>query len=264
VPKSYSPIFNLALLNLKLTPNKEEEGMKRLAVIGLGVLVLIFGIVVSIQAQSIIEVTPTDYDFGNVTIDDAATTIVTIQNINGHIITISGVALTGTSDPAFSITSVEPLPIFLDWNGNSSTDVEITFAPKSAGYKTAVLVIQSDDLVNPVITIPLGGEGIEDTPDPLTLDYIIAFFDDAVDTGALEGRGELKWIANKRLKAFRCILVAASTLFDSGYFDWGCFILKRAYLRSDSQPRPPDFVVGQARIQLADMILQLMADLGCE
>jgi hypothetical protein len=189
--------------------------------------------------------------------------MVTIQNINGHILTISGLNLSGTSDPAFSITSVEPLPIFLDWNGNSSTDAEITFAPESVGYKTAFLVIQSDDLVNPVVMVPLGGEGIEDTQDPLTLGDIIAFFDDAVNTGTLEGRGELQWIANKRLKAFRCILVAASTLFDSGYFDWGCSILERAFLRSDGQPRPPDFVVGQARTQLATMILQLMADLGC-
>lgn len=237
--------------------------MKRYDLKGLVVLVFILGIALPIQAQSIIEVTPTDYDFGNVAKGDTATTMVTIQNINGHILTISGLNLSGTSDPAFSITSVEPFPIFLDWNGNSSTDAEITFAPESVGYKTAFLVIQSDDLVNPVVMVPLGGEGIEDTQDPLTLGDIIAFFDDAVNTGTLEGRGELQWIANKRLKAFRCILVAASTLFDSGYFDWGCFILERAFLRSDGQPRPPDFVVGQARIQLAAMILQLMADLGC-
>ena len=80
-------------------------------------LILFIGHLTTAQAQSIIEVTPTDYDFGNVTKDDFATTIITIQNIDGHILTITGISLTGTSDPDFNITSAPPLPAVLDWNG---------------------------------------------------------------------------------------------------------------------------------------------------
>ena len=226
-------------------------------------LILCIGNLTAVQGQSIIEVTPTEYDFGNVTKGDSATTIVTIQNTNGHIITITGLSLTGTSDPDYEITSVEPLPIFLDWNGISSTDVEITFAPTSAGYKTGVLVIQSDDIVNPAILVQLGGEGVEDNPEPISMDDIIAFFDASVEAGTIEGRGYSPWLANKRLKAYRCMLVAASTLIDADYIGWGCFTLERCYMRADGMPRPPDFIIGEAREALIGMILQLMDDLGC-
>jgi beta propeller repeat protein len=96
------------------------------------------------------------------------------------------------------------------------------------------------------------------------MDDIIAFFDASVEAGTLWGRGDLPWIANKRLKAFRCMLVAAGTLIDEGYFGLGCLILERIYRRSDGYLRPPDFIVGGAREELVVMILQLRTDLGCE
>jgi hypothetical protein len=44
----------------------------------------------------------------------------------------------------------------------------------------------------------------------------------------------------------------------------GGLLLGRCYLCSDGELRPPDFVVGEAREELNGMILQLMADMGCE
>ena len=96
------------------------------------------------------------------------------------------------------------------------------------------------------------------------MDDIIAFFDASVEAGTLWGKGDLPWIANKRLKVFRCMLVAAGTLIDEGYFGWGCLILERIYRRSDGYLRPPDFIVGDAREELVAMILQLKTDLECE
>jgi beta propeller repeat protein len=96
------------------------------------------------------------------------------------------------------------------------------------------------------------------------MDEIIAFFDASVEAGTLWGKGDLPWIANKRLKAFRCMLVTAGTLIDEGYFGLGCFTLERIYRRSDGYLRPPDFIVGDAREELVTMILQLKTDLGCE
>lgn len=112
--------------------------------------------------NSLIEISPLEYDFGNITVGDSATTIITIQNENDPTLTITGITLNGTSDPDFSITSAPALPKYLDGSGESSAEVEITFAPSTEGDKNASLVIQSDDSINPVMTVPLSGEGVED------------------------------------------------------------------------------------------------------
>lgn len=96
-----------------------------------------------------------------------------------------------------------------------------------------------------------------------TRSYLKNNFDASVEVGTLEGRGNSAWFANKRLKAYRCMLVAASTLIDAGYIGWGCLVLERCDMRADGMPRPPDFIIGEAREELIGMILQLMADLGC-
>ena len=53
--------------------------------------------------ETLIEVTPTEYDFGDVIIGDSATTIITIQNTDVHILTINGISLSGGLDPNYSI-----------------------------------------------------------------------------------------------------------------------------------------------------------------
>ncbi len=235
----------------------------KFSIILLFILATLIGVTDTPQAQTIIEVTPLDYDFGNVTIGDSATTIVTIQNTNRHNLTITALSLTGDSDPDFSITSRDPLPIVLDWDYRTSTDVEITFAPTSPGYKTGVLVIVSDDLVNSVILVPLGGEGVFDEPDPEEqIADILDFIDESVGLGDLEGSGNGNSAGN-RLNAFINMIEAAGDLIEAGDIEGACGQLMAAYKKCDGQPRPPDFVEGDAQEQLAAMILQLMADFGC-
>jgi len=216
------------------------------------------------EPVTIIEVLPAEHDFGQVTVGETGTLIVSIENINGHILNIWDVSLSADSDAAFAITVSPGFPLALDWNGNSTTEVEVTFAPGQAGYVTGTLVITSDDLVQPVVEVPLGGEGVEDAPDPVTLEGILAFFDAGVEAGTIDGRGCWWRVQKARRKAFRALLVAAGTLIEEGYLGWACFLLERAYVRSDGLPRPPDLVVGEDVPELNGMILQLMADLGCE
>jgi len=53
-------------------------------------------------------------------------------------------------------------------------------------------------------------------------------------------------------------------LIEGSYLEAACQQLSDAYRRTDGEKKPPDFVAGEAAPELADMIEQLMTDLGCE
>jgi hypothetical protein len=92
---------------------------------------------------------------------------------------------------------------------------------------------------------------------------ILYFFDASVADGSLVGNGPGK-SADGRRKALRNMLVASGKLIEKGYIDEACNQLLDAYKRCDGVPRPPEFVGGPAALNLATMILDRMASLGCE
>jgi hypothetical protein len=59
------------------------------------------------------------------------------------------------------------------------------------------------------------------------------------------------------------MIEAAGDLIDDGYIVEACQQLLVAYERCDGLPRPPEFVAGPAAPTLAQMILDLMLELGC-
>lgn len=339
----------------------------RLTVTMTVILVFILGVFTPALAQeTIIEVTPTEYDFGNVTVGDSATAIFTIQNTNGHYLTIWDVSLSVGSDPDFAITDMDVPPTVLSWDVLNTTEVEVTFTPQTAIAKTAVLVIVSDDAGNPLVEVPLSGRGIGFEYSPKSLDFgqvevgdsstmtvtvtstlgthsivsasmipssdpefyivsvdtgdllegqsgdvvvgfapsavgefsgeaavivlnlgytfvtvpltgegvdfepdpeeeiaeILDFIDMSVDAGTLEGTGNGN-SPEHRLNALINMIEAAGDLIEAGEIDAACGQLMAAYKKCDGQPRPPDFVAGEALEELAQMILDLMASLGC-
>jgi hypothetical protein len=93
---------------------------------------------------------------------------------------------------------------------------------------------------------------------------LIEFFNESVEDGTLEGRGS-GWLAELRLWLMREMLVITSELIEYDQINAACFILKRAYMRCDSNPDPlQDFVVGNVITELAEMIQALRTGLGCE
>ena len=99
------------------------------------------------------------------------------------------------------------------------------------------------------------------SPNP-TIDAILDFFDESVADGALgNGRGNS---ANGRLNALRNMLEMAGDLIDIGDIEGACGQLNAASRKCDGDSPPPDFVTGEAVSELYDMILELMAELGCE
>jgi TolB protein len=91
---------------------------------------------------------------------------------------------------------------------------------------------------------------------------ILQFFDESVDAGTLVGDGP-GHSGEGRLKALRNMLRAAADLINAGNTAGACQQLRDAYLRTDGNPRPPDFVTGPAALELAARILELRAALGC-
>ena len=59
------------------------------------------------------------------------------------------------------------------------------------------------------------------------------------------------------------MIEAAGDLIDDGAYEDACRQFLDAYKRCDGLARPPDFVSGSAALELAEMILDLIASLGC-
>lgn len=96
---------------------------------------------------------------------------------------------------------------------------------------------------------------------PVDIPSILSFFDANIENGTLMGSGPgNSW---HRMKALRNMLKAAGELVEEGLIAEACQQLLDAYNRCDGQPKPPDFVEGEASPQLAGMIQTYRAYLGC-
>jgi hypothetical protein len=96
---------------------------------------------------------------------------------------------------------------------------------------------------------------------PPDIQQVMSFFDISVQTGTLVGNGPGN-SANGRLKALRNMLAAAANLIASGDTGEAITQLRDAYLRTDGNLEPPDFVKGAAAAALATKIQEVIALLG--
>jgi hypothetical protein len=97
----------------------------------------------------------------------------------------------------------------------------------------------------------------------LSIDDILAFFDDSIEAGTLVGEGPGK-SGKHRHKALRNMLASSGNLLDEGLVDAACDQLLDALERTDDRFPPPDFVSGEAAIGLSDLILTLRIGIGCD
>ncbi len=97
----------------------------------------------------------------------------------------------------------------------------------------------------------------------ITIDAIIDFFKDGVEDGTIRGRGRKTWLANARLWIFGQMLESAKRQLENGRIDRACRTLHRIERRCDGEPRPKDFIKGDAVPDLYEMILDLI-ELECE
>ena len=211
----------------------------------------------SAYAQTVIEVSPLGYDFGDVQVGSPGSTIITISNIDGQDLVIQSVSLSG--DDGFIITQW-PDSVLLS---GYSTDVEITFNPPAIGSYSSTLFIESNDPDFPFIEVLLTSVGVSQEQPPMSVSDILAFFDASVADGTLCGYGPGN-SADGRRGALRNQIEAAGDMIDAGDLAGACQQLTDAYGRCDGLPRPPEFVACPAAAALAEKVLDLMGEVGCE
>jgi hypothetical protein len=95
------------------------------------------------------------------------------------------------------------------------------------------------------------------------IEEILEFVEDSVEDQTLTGDGPGK-SGDNRLNALINMIEEAQTLIEAGLYEEACDQLWSVYRRCDGELRPPDFVTGDAADDLADMILLIMDELGCE
>ncbi len=99
------------------------------------------------------------------------------------------------------------------------------------------------------------GQEVEDIGD---------FFNNSVNNGTLTGVGSTPTSAKGKRDALSNMLNLAEYSIDSGLVSEACQQRKEAYLKTDGNPQPPDFVSGDGAPKLASMIQDLIANLGCQ
>ncbi len=196
-----------------------------------------------------------EVDFGEVIVNASKSIELEIKNENPSPITVSCSFKDG--DMGFVSNTVPTL--FLP---NSSKLISITFAPKKAGRFSDVLLVnysamlESKELEGQQVL--LSGSGIDEQE--TTIEGLLTFYNDAVDSGDLTGGGKGE-SADKRLNNFGKMLEQAKNSILKGKIEEGLAHLRAAYVKINV------FVVegrngGDAIDTLKGMIEFLMKDLS--
>jgi beta propeller repeat protein len=209
-----------------------------------------------------LQVSPSEYSFGDVVVGTSETMVFTLTNVGDAALTLQDfVMIYLGAEETPSIQSGPTLP--MDLSPDVSIDVEVVFAPTSFICYGAFLGIYSNDPANPYVAVHLDGTGVEYEPSPEEqVEEVLDYIDTSIDAGTLEGSGPGN-SANNRLQALINMIEAAGDLITAGSYEEACAQLWSAYLKCDGDTPPPDFVSGEAVAEVALMILDLRADLGC-
>jgi hypothetical protein len=237
--------------------------MKNFKLLTLGVF-LAFAVLIapSIASAQSIEVDPMSHDYGNVALGESRSMVFVISSTATTELTIETISV---DDPGGTFVCTDcPTSGLIILPGGTSMEVNVTFTPPDAGPFSANLHVLSDAEPSHLY-FPLNGEGCIDdcTNAGELMADTIAFFNDAVADGTLDGDGPTDRAAGNRLRAFGNMLDSANELIELGEVDLACDQLLSAYRKADGEAPPPDFVNGESQEQLAGMLLDVMGDLGC-
>jgi len=220
-----------------------------------------------------IDVTPANWDYGDVEVGTGETQIFTIHSCATTALNINYLEIiadeTGSPSLAYEITSSVPdVPFSLqgsahpDFPEGETLELEVTFIPPDLGAHNAIIYIRHD-ADGGVTSVNLYGIGVTEEPGPgEVMADLIEFFESSVDAGTLVGEGP-GGSASGRLNAFRNMLNAANDLIVDENYAMACEQLLDAKNRVDGIHPPPDFVTGSARIVVEAMIVEVMAEIGC-
>jgi hypothetical protein len=166
------------------------------------------------------DIATTSGDFGDVVVGTEGLVFVTVQNTGSQNVDLyyywMGNPCGFVADESVNFQSIAP---------GDSVDIAITWTPSVEGSCSASLDIthQFVSLQKVVVT----GNAISAVQKAPTISGLLEFFDGAVGSGGLEGKGPGK-SARHRLNAFRNMLVEAGSLCDQGMTEEACGQLQAA------------------------------------
>jgi len=216
---------------------------------------------------TIASVSPTSWDFGELELGSSRAAIVTISGPDTREILLT-VWLEQGSSSDFSIkTTIPEGGIQLQFG--EIIEIEIVYTPSTIGLTSGSLYIRTDDpRAFPETVVNLSGTGIAAASLPsqlerISVEDILAFFDNSVKSRYLEGDGKGKSAPN-RLKALRNMIRSTGKIIKEGNNDIAFDKLLAILKKTDGQgspDSPPDFVQGDGARVLAGMIEGLMQQL---
>ena len=209
-----------------------------------------------IVSQPDIEVSESNYHFGQVDIESTHTEVIGIFNLGDAPLTIESLQLEQSQLAQFEMSSWQTLPVTLE--PNSFIDLDIQFSPVIEGVDTGVLTIVSNDPNDPAVDVVLTGEGV---PFILTArehsEQILDVYDLAVENGSVQGVGKGQ-SANNKIDTFGKMLAAADDLIETGLYESALLTLQIIELKCDGQKSPEDFIKGPAAEELNMRVNELI------
>jgi hypothetical protein len=213
-------------------------------------------------AQAVVVI---DGPFGDVPLGSTGTSAIQVNAPALSGLKLTGWGLTGGGGP-FSINTTVPSTGIILGPGESVA-IEVSFVPLVAGPASDTLVIATQvvndwSVVTGEIHLNLTGTGNDnqaaraDTVGASQGQDLIAFFDNAVATGAMESKGKGK-SARKRLKAVRKRIKSVEKKLNKGKQKKACRQIRAISGKLGSHTQ------GEAVGELADRLSTLANDLGC-
>ena len=169
----------------------------------------------------------------------------------------------------FAVTDAPAFPAVFDVG--ESIYVEVTFTPGSEGLAEGIMKILSNASNVPPganISYALQGTGVAYVPTPEErMDALIDYFDanSAPPAPTICGLGPGN-SASAKLRIFGRMLDTAADLIALGAYAYpaACDELERAYLRSDGESPPKDYIDCEGGVIVNAMIAEVMDAIDCE
>jgi hypothetical protein len=180
---------------------------------------------------------------------------------NNDLDLLNGVTIQNTHSVIYSNNLNNENPLFVDSTNNN---YHLTASAPCIDAGTSVNP-PDDDIDGDLRPQGAGYDiGADEYMSEISIDTIIDFFEQSVFDGTIYGSGKKQNIAKLKLWIFSQTLKNAKYFIENDEIENACKALNRAFLRCDSDPWPIDFVEGEDVVELADMILELMDELGCQ
>jgi hypothetical protein len=204
-----------------------------------------------------IEVSPTAFGFGEVTLLDSRTQTITVSNSGSKNLVVDSVAFEG-SPVDFSLFSSPETPFTLAPGTNQA--ISITYSPRAMGDASAMLAITSNDPDTSKVVVSLTGTGVASQA---PADEQVSQIADVIQTAIATGTLTPTMPGNQATQLIDQIF-SAKQMAAAGKSAAACAQLKNALQRVDGNPIPPDFLDGPDRELVRQLIQNTIESVGCK